>query len=103
MTNVEIASRLIEIFTYYKKSYTGMTTDGEVIARAVAALAALDNESSASGEETYDYFVSWVEPGANYGNAVVSSDETGKGLVSDIVRRVTAEVPKAIIMSINKV
>lgn len=53
-------------------------------------------------KKTHAYFVSWTEPGIYFGNSLIYSELRGEDLLKFIISKVTSEVPKAIILSINK-
>lgn len=55
-------------------------------------------------KKTHAYFVSWTysELGIYFGNSLIYSELRGEDLLKFIISKVTSEVPKAIILSINK-
>lgn len=55
-------------------------------------------------KKTHAYFVSWTynELGIYFGNSLIYSELGGEDLLKFIISKVTSEVPKAIILSINK-
>lgn len=55
-------------------------------------------------KKTHTYFVSWTynELGIYFGNSLIYSELRGEDLLKFIISKVTSEVPKAIILSINK-
>ena len=55
-------------------------------------------------KKTHAYFVSWTynELGIYFGNSLIYSELKGEDLLKFIVLKVTSEIPKAIILSINK-
>lgn len=53
-------------------------------------------------KKTHAYFVSWTESGIYFGNSLIYSELRGEDLLKFIISKVTSEVLKAIILSINK-
>lgn len=55
-------------------------------------------------KKTHAYFVSWTynELGIYFGNSLIYSELRVEDLLKFIISKVTSEVPKAIILSINK-
>ena len=55
-------------------------------------------------KKTHAYFVSWAynELGIYFGNSLIYSELKGEDLLKFIILKIAIEVPKAIILSINK-